>query len=279
MFNYYEVKFMLQRPMLGTCTETSIYNEHVLQKAKKEIKAANRLGNKVTKALDKYKGDDISESKEVEELKGVIRTYQELLGKKDTLSNDPTELLEYAKEMEEEYNELVSQGESSRATVFMRGEDGMPVISTHMILGNLKENIKIMVNNGDKSILKYKVSVGEVFALDVKSVDEFMTPDKDIMRKENGERELLERPLKFERMGKIQTAIAISEQLPVGTQFSTILRVRDKSPIDEKALNVLLSFGKSNGFGAWRSSGGMGAYVYKLKLLPDYVEALPEGWS
>ncbi len=279
MFKYYNVSFKLLRPMLGTCTETSIYNEHILQKAKKEIKRANTLGKKVTKVLDKYQGENISERKEVAELQGVIRAYQALVGKADKLPESVEELLDYAKELEEEYNELVAKGESTKATVFMKDKDGYPIISTHMILGNLKENMKVMVNNGDKSVIKSKVSVGEVFALDVKAVEPFMVPDSDIARTEDGERDLLERPIRFERMGKVQTAIAISEQLPEGTEFSTVIRVRAGSPLSEKALRDLLSLGKSNGFGSWRGSGSMGSYVYKLVALPDYVEKLPKGWS
>ena len=55
-FDYYRVNYKLRTPMLGTATETSIMKEHIIEKAKKEIAKANRLGNKISKAYDKYKG-------------------------------------------------------------------------------------------------------------------------------------------------------------------------------------------------------------------------------
>lgn len=297
-FKYYEIKFKLLTPMLGTATETSIYQEHVLEKAKKEIAKANKLGQRINKALDKYKGDDISKNKEVSELQSVMRVYLQLLGKPLEVPKDVEKLLELNQELEEEFNEQLKSKNQVKATVFLRDKDGLPIISTHMILGNLKENLRILVNNGDKSILKSKVSVGETMALDIKPVDHYMKPSADILRAKtktevealpisgkgknildpNG-RVLLERPIRFDRMGKVETAISLSEQLPSGTTFETTLRVRRESPIDEKALRNLFDFGKSNGLGAWRGSGNMGSYVFKLKELPDYTENFEDGWN
>jgi hypothetical protein len=297
-FVYYKVSFKLRSPMLGTATDTSIYFEHVLEKAKKEIKQANILGSKVSKALDKYQGSDISDDKTVAELQGVIRTFCQLMGKPLDVPGTVEEILAKAKELEAEFEEQLKSRDQVKATVFLRDNEGKPIISTHMILGNLKENTKIMVNNGDKSIMKSKVSVGEAFALDVKFVEAFMVPSNDILRAKNQKeadalpsagkgkntvdgkgRVLLERPIKFDRMGKVETAIAMSEQLPAGTEFSATMRVRKGSPMSYENLRTLLDLGKSNGFGSWRGSGNMGAYIYKLEELPEYVEAVEEGWS
>lgn len=81
MFTYWKVDFRLISEMLGTATEASIYDKHILQKAKKEIQKANKLSGKITKAVQKYKGQEIPEQKEVEELKSVIRAYQGVVGK------------------------------------------------------------------------------------------------------------------------------------------------------------------------------------------------------
>lgn len=277
MYRYFEISFKLIREMLGTCSEASIYDQHVIQKAKKEIQKVLRLKGKLTKTLEKYAGTEIKESKEIADLKGILRAYQGILGKADKLPDTIPELLEYSQVCEDEFNELVKEGEEKRATVFMRGEDGWPIISTHMILGNIKENLKIMVNNGDKSITQTKVSVVEMGTLDIKAVDEYMKPSQDIMRNEKGERLLCERPIRFQRMGKDETAIAISEQLPIGTEFKTILRIRAESPLI-KHLDKIFDMGKNNGLGAWRGSGNKGAYMYKLKELKDYKENM-NGWK
>lgn len=285
--------------MLGTCTETSIYHEHVLQKAKKEIAKANRLGAKIQKNLEKYKGSELPDDKIVQELQGVMRSFLQALGKPLEVPDTVDELLEKNIELDEEFQEKLKKMEQVKATVFMKDNEGWPMISTHMILGNLKENLKVMVNNGDKSIIRSKVAVGETMALDVKPVDGFMKPNTDILRAKTQEevdvmpvadkgrntldlntgRVLLERPIRFERMGKTETAIALSEQLPAGTEFETVLRVRDNSPIDIEALHKLFDLGKSNGFGSWRGSGNMGAYFFRIEGLPEYKEETPDGWN
>lgn len=293
MYNYYELSLKLLRPMLGTCTDASIYNEHVLQKAKKEIKRVNSLLKKVAKSAQKYVGSEITEAKEVEELKGILRTFQELTGDKEELPNTVDELLECAKDIEDRWNEMVKSGEGTKATIFMRNKEGKPMISSHMILGNLKENIKIAVNNGDE-LMKSKKAVSESLALDVKPVEPFLMASKDIMRAIVGEdgvarlpddaiperdkikeqnRVICERPIRFERMGKSETAIALSEQLPAGTEFKTTLRVRKTSAFDDvEFLSKVFDLGKNNGLGAWRGSGNYGAFVFRVKALEGFKE-------
>lgn len=286
MFDYYKVTFRLRTEMLGTCSEVSAYDTHVLEKAKKEIKKANRLSGKLTKIAEHYVGNEIEDDKHVSELQNIITVYSELIGKPNIdMPDTREELIELAEEIEAEYNVLLKAGNVENATVFMREktENGksVPVISSHIVLGNLKSNMRVMVNNGDKSILKSKVSVGEVFAVDVKPTEEFLYPTKDIVRKADGKRDLSERIIRFNRMGVEQTAITLSERLPKGTEFTCVLRVRSNSPIGEKELKKLFLLGKSNGFGAWRGSGGKGQYDFKMKKLKTYKEVVKgaeDGW-
>lgn len=280
-WRYYKLQLKLLREMLGTNPEASIYHAHVIQKAKKEIKKANSVSKKLAKSLEKYKDVEIPDSKEVEELKGIIRAYMEITGNKKSLPNDLPAILEIVKEVEEEFNELEKQFEEVKATVFQRDENGWPRISTHMILGNFKENLKIMVNGEDSKeskLVKSKVGVGEMMALDLKVVEEFIKPSKDIVRNDGGDRVICERPISFDRMGKKETAIAMSEQLPIGTEFEMTLRVRSASKINDM-LDILLDMGKNNGLGAWRGSGNKGSYVYKLEELKGYKEDFGDGWK
>lgn len=280
-YTYYRLSLKLLREMLATCPEASIYEQHVLTKTKKLIKQANKLTGKVAKNLEKYKGVEISEQKEAEELRGIIRTYEALIGEKHDLNVGPEQLLEIAKEIEQQFNELVEQGEQTKATIFMKNGKNMPVISSHMILGNFKEILKVLTNGGDKTIMKSKVQVGESMALDLKMVEEFLEASTDIARDEKGDRKLCERPIRFtDPMGKTITAIAQSEQLPVGTVFTGTLRVRKTSPLDNmETLERILDFGKNLGLGSWRGSGNKGAFLYKLEPLPDYKEAFDDGWK
>jgi hypothetical protein len=273
--------------MVATCTEVSIMEDHIYQKARKAAKEAEKHSGKIRKALDKYKGTVIPEEKEVLEIQGVIRSFAILCGKPADLilPTDITSLLELSQEIESEYHDILKKGDIPRSSVFMKqpvnGDKNnlWPVISSHMVIGNLKENLKIIVNNGDKSILKSKVSVGETFALDVKPIEDFMIPDQDINKDENGVRILLERPIQFkDSFGNTVTAISSSETLPAGTKFECTLRCRKGSPIDEAALRKLLDFGKNNGLGAWRGSGHKGSYNYKLDRLRGYKEVFEDGW-
>ena len=279
-FVYYEIKFKLLSAMLGTGSQASIWSQHVLEKAKKEIAKLNKTTKRITAASLKYGGTEITPDKEVEEIKGCIRATEEALGKKGDLPTTMEALLEYANELAEDFAAAIKAGDATRATVFMRDESGFPIISTHMILGNLKENLKIMVNNskGEK-VYKSKAGVSEVLALDVKAVEAFMKPSQDVTRGEDGKPTYLERPIRFtDGFGNTVTAISMSEQLPIGTEFQTVLRVRAGSLIEDM-LPLLLDMGKSNGLGAWRGSGGKGSYCYKLTELKDYEEKLPDGWK
>lgn len=279
-WDYYKVDLKFFRKVLATCTDVSIYKQHVLEKAKKMIAEANKMKGKVIKALEKYKGDDIAEKKEVMELQGIIRKYQEVLGKKEDIPGDIDCILTYAKKLEGEVDELCKKGEEMKSTVFMRDEDGHAVLSTHMLLGNIKENLKVIVNNTPKDlkVLKSKVAANEVMTLDLKPVEEFMKPTKDVARNEKGKPIIEERPIRFEdNFGKTVTAIAMSEYLPIGSETTCHLRVRKNSPVTENIIEMLLDCGKNNGIGQNRRSG-FGQYYYKLEKVENPVMA-PEGWN
>lgn len=277
IYSYYRLEFKLLREMLGACPEASMYEQHIIQKAKKSIAAANRQ----TKKLEKFVGVEISDEKALKEIQGIIRAFEELVGSKEEMPTTKDGCLEYAQKLNEQFEDLVQKGEQQRATVFMRTPEGKPMLSSHIILGNFKENLKTLVNAGDKSIAKSKVQVGELGSLALKVVEEFIVPDQDIVRDSDGKRILCERPILFEVMGKKETAIALSEKLPEGTQFNCTLRVVNGllgAKPEDAMENIARQFelGKNNGFGQWRGSGNKGAFVFKIKHLPDYKEDFGE---
>lgn len=230
-YRYYRVALRLFRPQLGSCPDTSIYYEHKLKKAKDDIKRANKLAEKIGKRLNKetkkWVGPEITDDKEIKELTACVRSYQALTGIFGDIPTDKEELLAYAKDLQIAHDEMIKQGESEKYTVFMRDKDGMPIISSHMILGNLKENLRIITNNTtdgkDDKAAKSKVAVGEMMALDVKVVEEFLEPvDKDgkrvdIMRKTTGEKDLLK--LSFasvEERDSQEEAVRVEQELAKG---------------------------------------------------------------
>jgi hypothetical protein len=278
-FTYYKLKLKLLTEQYGTCTEVSIHAKHVLEKAKKEIAEANRVNKKLTKALEKFKGVEFGDEKLIAEAQGILRTFMQLTGDVREVPDDLDSILLLAQEVKEELDKR-TKDEGSHPTVFMRDESGLPMISSHMILGNLKENLKISVNNGDKSIAKSKVAVGEMGALDIKVIEDFLTPSEDVIRDDKGEPKIFERPIRFERMGKTETAIARSEVLPIGTEYECTLRVRTASTLNNlTVLKTMLDLGKNNGLGAWRGSGKKGTYCYQIEEIKGYKEKLPDGWN
>jgi hypothetical protein len=279
-FKYFKLQLKLITEQLGTCTEASIYAKHVQEKAKKEILAANRLAGKLSKSLEKYKGVEFPDTKAVQELQAILRAYMGRTGVKHELPDNAEELVTVAAEIKAEWEDMMAEG-GSAPTVFFRDKDGHAVISTHMILGNLKENLKIITNNGDKELAKSKVAVAEMGTLDIKVVEDFVRPSNDVVMDGEGKPALLERPIRFERMGKTETAISRSEMLPAGTEFEMTLRVRASSPLcDQVVLSKLLDLGKNNGLGQWRGSGKKGTFAFKLEPIADYKDPrIPTGWN
>lgn len=281
-FVFCRITFRLISPMLGTCTTGSIFEEHVLKKQQKLIRKANKQADKLTKELAKSYGQELTDSKISAELMGILRAYHELIGRKDTIPTDPEELAAYSKELYEEVEEKISKGQLQKSTVFMRSEEGKIQVSTHMILGNIKEILRITINNStaekENKILKSKVAVAETMALDVTPMEFFMIASNDLVRDAEGKPVLCERPISFKRMGETETAIALSEQLPVGTEMSCHLRIRKDSPIFEELPNIF-DFGKALGLGQWRGSGKKGGYEFQLELLDHNPKPSTEGWS
>ena len=129
-FDYYEIQFRLRTIMLGTTSEVSVHYEHVLEKAKKAIAKANKLGTRINKALDKYKSDKISDDQVLQELQGVMRHYCQLMGKPLDVPNNVEELLEKNKELEEEFQEQLKNCEQIKSTAFLKNYNGHPIIGT-----------------------------------------------------------------------------------------------------------------------------------------------------
>ena len=281
-FTYYQLQLKLTREQLGTATECSIYHEHVLVKNRKFIEQANKLSGKVTKALKKYKGDQIPEEKVLSELQAVLRAYSALQNTVFEMPKTVEGVIAKAKEIEASFSEgFDKEDDPSKATVFLRDESNWPIISTHMVKGHAKEVLRTITNSGDKSIFKSKVQLSESMALDLSFVEPFARASNDIVKDKKGNRVLLERPLRFTTpMGATQTCISRSEQLPVGTEYKMTLRVRKGSPIDNPdVLERILDHGKALGLGCWRGSGGMGQFKFKLTPLPQFVEGDVDGWK
>ena len=280
-FSYYELQLRLRQPMLGTNASCDIMAEHVINKSREQIALANRSTKKISKSLKKYVGPDIGQEKEIEELKGILRAQQELLNVKEEIPEQLEAIMAYSDDLQQRLDNHFEDTELHKSTVFLRDESGNPAISSHMILGNIKSILSTIINSGNKDIFKSKVQLGESMAMDLKFVETLLVASQDILKDPVSKERILNiRPIRFQRMGQTISALAASEQLPAGTQFTTTLRVRSDSPInDQEVLEFIFSHGKNLGLGAWRNSNMYGTYDFKLKLLENYTETLEDGWK
>ena len=281
VWSYYKYEVRLLREMLGTCPEAGVHKKYVIDKAREEIDKANKLNKKIlSKQLEKFKGVEITKEKELSELKGIVRAYQDLAKNVTPLPSTVEELLDLAKILEEEFNAISGEGEIQRPTVFQRDPaDGWPRISTHIILGNIKENLRIVVNSGDKSVIKSKVAVGETMAMAIKAIEEYARPSHDVVKDAEGNPIFCERIIHFNIKGVHTSAIGLSETLPAGTTFGVTLRVLKDSSLDDfETLKRIFEYGKNNGYGAWRGSGNKGGFEFKLEHLPNFKEVREGGW-
>lgn len=284
-YSYYQVELKLITEMLGTNPSASIYDKHIMKKTKDLIKEANKLGKKAKKSLEKYVGAEIKENKEIEDLKSVLGRYQEAIGRNDELPNDHQALLDLATEYEEEFKKMTEEGKAKACTGFMR-RDGKVCISSHMILGNIRENLRLIFRGTDAQADKSRditsgkfpyenlKEIKEATVVALKVVEPYIYPDQDILRDAEGKPVLNERVvIDRDAFGKSPTSIASSEQLPEGTKFKFVIRIPKGNVLDNAdLLGEMFSWGKNNGLGQWRGSGGKGAFKYKLTALPDYVE-------
>jgi hypothetical protein len=277
MFSYFKLRIHVLNDLLGTNPECSIYHDHIIQKTRKLAQEASKLGSKCSKALKKYQGTTISESDELSQLQGLLKSYIELSGEVIEIPDTVEGVLEAAKIVEEKWKDIVDNQEATRATIFMRDpKTNHPYIASHLLLGNIKAICTVLTNNNDKSIFKYKSQLAESMSMDIKVVEDKLFPMNekgeiiDIEKNDLGERSICERPLRFNTPQGVKSAIATSEILK-SPEFECTLRARSGSVFTESVLHQIFSYGRQLGLGAWRNAGH-GNYLYQLEPLPDFKE-------
>jgi hypothetical protein len=154
---------------------------------------------------------------------------------------------------EDEYAALPEKME--KATTAFHKVNGKPVFFDYQIKGYLKEAAK--VTNGLK--------VKDVKALRSKVEDHVFVEPRiiPIILPEGAVIDYCERPLRAETAQGPRVALARSERVPAGTKIEFTVQVYDGSPISERMLEDLLSYGEDKGIGQWRN-GGHGRFTFKM---------------
>ena len=146
-------------------------------------------------------------------------------------------------------DEVVEKG----MTVFPKLDDGTPYLYDYQVKGFFKnacsmlKNVSDTKSSGIKAFKKY--IDGLVFIEERRSPFEF-----------KGEITTLQRPLRAQTAQGERIALAMSEQLPIGTSVTfTINYLRDDL---KAAIEEWLNYGKMNGFLQWHN-GGYGRFEWE----------------
>ncbi len=166
---------------------------------------------------------------------------------------------EDAEKIEEEIEAIGVDGVVEKSmTVFPRDTDGCPILWDYQVRGFLKESIGFLKKAGDA-----KACAG--LKAHKKAVDGTIFVQPRRIRLEmpanGGEMGDCQRPLRAETAQGPRTALANSETVPAGTQFTfDVICFNDG---DAKAVIEAMDYGIFHGMGQWRNSG-KGAFDYEV---------------
>ncbi|MBQ9720993.1 MAG: hypothetical protein IJV64_09915 [Oscillospiraceae bacterium] len=166
---------------------------------------------------------------------------------------------EDAEKIEEEIASLGVDGVVEKSmTVFPKDKDGCPILWDYQVRGYLKESIGFLKKTGEAKacagVRAHKKTVdGNIFVQPRKIRLE--------MPVEGGKLGDCQRPLRAETAQGPRVALANSETVPAGTQFTfDVICFNDG---DAKAVVEAMDYGLFHGMGQWRNSG-KGVFDYEV---------------
>lgn len=157
------------------------------------------------------------------------------------------------KELRKEEIDTVDEIEEKGWTGFHKDDDGS-FIYNYMILGNIKANIKVLIDSGAiEKVTAYK-----------KVCDTCLKVYPRRIRFENKSHPdgSMERALRAMTAKGERTFISRSDYIDEDATFSFDVKlIKNKNKLTSTALLKALKLGEEYGLGQWRGSGGYGAYV------------------
>lgn len=147
--------------------------------------------------------------------------------------------------------------EEKGRTVFLRDQDGTPLIADYVLRGFFKEAASAAREwdgSATKKLSAHKNKINRHL---------FIKPRMIRLNTHGKQEGYCDRPLRAETMRGPRVALASSEVLPAGTTFVCDIIVLAPQIITEEMLREWLDYGELSGLGQWRS-GGKGTFTYKL---------------
>lgn len=160
------------------------------------------------------------------------------------------------KTMEDFEEELETVPEGRGETGFHKDDDGV-FIYNYMMLGNLKTNIKMLIDNGAiKKITNYKKACDlyiEIFPRRIR-----FHRDSVLIKEAEGS---LERSLRAVTPRGPRTFLTKSEMILEGARFSFQVKIlKNVNGLTPEAVIEAVKIAKIHGMGQWRGSGKYGKY-------------------
>lgn len=262
LFDEYNVTITLLRPMLGTNPlDPQVLDTHIIDRQRKIITEQSKVNKAINKYLDQL---PISEAKGKAELERVLAKIEDMLGGPLAEEDREAVLKGDLAALKETFGEL----DTKATTVFFwNKEKNLPCIGDHMIYGFLKAAAEAIARTkADKkrgqvmTTASYTQSMINQY---IKCDQEFLTADRDIRRAEDGAPIYLHRSLRAMTAQGPRVALAKSEVLPAGTQFTFKLQVMKECPLKGEHLAELFNYGQVCGLGQWRNSR-RGTFTYTM---------------
>lgn len=149
-------------------------------------------------------------------------------------------------------------------TVFMRYDDGRPMMFAYQIKGFFKSACKALRSDPDTVSSKLKAYKGVI------DDNMFVYGTEDSKRTGNripinfgGDMAVCERPLRAETMQGPRVTLASSEEVPEGSTMLIKIKTMNIGKADLQALvREWLNYGELHGLGQWRNSG-RGRFVWE----------------
>jgi hypothetical protein len=154
-------------------------------------------------------------------------------------------------------DELATLPESlEKGTTAFHKLNGSPIFYDYQIKGFLKDAGAVF--NGLRNVKNLKSKLDNYVFISPRQIE--------IRIPQGAEIGFCERPLRAMTAQGARTALARSEELPVGTSFECVIEVYEDSPISENMLRDLLSYGARKGIGQWRN-GSHGRFEFTLEKI------------
>lgn len=258
----YEMELTFLRNVLATNpSDPNVLDTHILDRQRKLILEKQGINTQINKYLEAL---PIAKEKGEEEVNRLIERLQDLTGYTFNEEERADAIAGKLSSLKETLKELDIKG----TTVFFWDKaTNHPCIGDHMIYGYLKaagEAICQASGTRERGVVLQSINkTHSIINQHIRCSEQFIPFDKDIIRREDGTPQYLQRSLRAMTAKGPRISLAKSEQVPAGAKVRFTLNVMDGSPMTKENLCRLFDHGVFFGLGQWRSSG-WGTFIYEL---------------